>query len=282
MLVGAAVCSVVSAVLRDRGSDAWSRVTATRLLGPSLREPRPLSPVASSTVSFVCGSRALALPTHVECTLTTREKLRRLFVLDFSRTHLTLITALVSKPLRRVYVAILPIGSAFSCGICGLCPGPPAEGPVWNSSICGKLSHVARSPSGLRPIEKMSLYIASSRHDILKRQHRLEKPIRACLSSLEIVCDIFGSALGLNPNPSPWKFKFDPEEKLLSSAARVKWKSSPLLQKFIGSTARVKSRSSPLPQKFLSTPAREKQGNSPHRANHLLSPIQVAKGSRKF
>ena len=91
---------------------------------------------------------------------------------------------------------------------------------MWNSSICGKLSHVARSPSGLRPIEKMSPYIASSRHDILKRQPRLEKPIRACLPSLEIVCDIFGSALRLNPNTSPWKFKLGPEEKFLSSPAR--------------------------------------------------------------
>ena len=31
------VCSVVSAVLRDRGSDAWSRVAATQLLGLTTR-----------------------------------------------------------------------------------------------------------------------------------------------------------------------------------------------------------------------------------------------------
>ena len=26
-------------------------------------------------------------------------------------------------------MGILPIGSPFPCGMCGLCPGPPAEGP---------------------------------------------------------------------------------------------------------------------------------------------------------
>ena len=44
---------------------------------------------------------------------------------------------------------------------------------VWSSSVCGKISRAALGLSGLQSIEKMSLYIASSRHDILKRQHCL-------------------------------------------------------------------------------------------------------------
>ena len=101
--------------------------------------------------------------------------------------------------------------------------------------------------------------IASSRHDILKRQHRLQKPFRACLPYLKVLCDIFGSTLVLTPKPSTWKCKFDPEEKFLNSPARIKSRSNPVPQSFISSPAREKSKSSQLPQKFLSSPAREKK-----------------------
>ena len=124
-------------------------------------------------------------------------------------------------------MAILPKGTPFSCGMSGLCPGPPAEG-LRGTRPCVEIPHVAPGPSGLRPIEKMSLSVASSRHDIstdLKNPSGLASPL------LKYSATSSGRLLGLNPNPSPWNCKFDPEEKFPSSPARVKSKSSPLPQK---------------------------------------------------
>ena len=137
----------MSAVLRDRRSDAWSRVTATRLLGPSLREPRPQSPVASSTVSFVCGSRAFALATQGRA-VYAREAAK-----TFSLGTHALLVWPVSGPVRENPVAIHPIGSPFPWEMWAS-PWTTLGRSLWNSSVCGKISRVARSASGLRPKEK--------------------------------------------------------------------------------------------------------------------------------
>ena len=84
------VRSVESAVLRDR------EVTCGR-------ESQPhgcSAPVASSTVHYVLSVwiPGACPPLTRECTLTTREEQRRLFVLALAHT-LALITELVSEPL---------------------------------------------------------------------------------------------------------------------------------------------------------------------------------------
>ena len=156
-------------------------------------------------------------------------------------------------------MANLPIRTPFPCGMCGLCPGPPADGPCGARPCVGKFPmwHLACLASS--PLKRCRCdSVQSPRH--LETSAQTSKTLPGLPPPfIKVLCDIFGSTLVLTPKPSTWKCKFDPEEKFLNSPARIKSRSNPVPQSFISSPAREKSKCSPLPQKFLSSPAREKK-----------------------
>ena len=79
------------------------------------------------------GPGRLPSPHTGEYTVYAREAAKTFSLGSHAHTNL-------SGPVREDYVAIHPIGTPFPCGICGLRPGPPSEGP------CGTCPYVGRFP----------------------------------------------------------------------------------------------------------------------------------------
>ena len=158
---GKCVCSLVCLSLLARRGRLSAVESAALRCPASPKGNRRSGPVAAFPDSFVCGSRAFALPTHTGvCSVHARGAAKTFR--PRSRAHTwthhragvrATVTSLCGDP---------PDRNASPVGCVGLAPDHPRK--VW----CGACPCVG-------PIETMSLFPASSCHDIFKRQHRLEK-----------------------------------------------------------------------------------------------------------